>query len=308
MQKVSWLITPENVVVNYEGQTHTLSRFDAYSSKLIEALKAKDWTLLPDLISQAKRIETFSQGKFQVRDGEIMVEGVKAPEIIGRKIQEFVREGLPYEPLVKFAKNLQCNPSARALGELYQFLEKNNHPITENGHFIAYKKVRPNFMDIHSGTFDNSVGTLVSMSRSSVDDNPHQTCSHGLHVANWDYAANHFGSSSDIMLEVEVDPADVVAIPVDYNQSKMRVCQYRVLGVVDKELSTPLRIVKKVEPACPVKEEPKEEQSCEDCGVSDAEDISVERDYTENAILCESCCLEREENREDEDEDEDDGF
>ncbi len=299
MQKVSWLITPDNIVVNYEGQTHTLSREDAYSVNLIEALKTKNWEVLPNLISQAKRIETFSEGKFQVRDGEIMVEGVKAPEILGRKIQEFVREGLPYEPLVKFAKNLQLNPSYRAICELYGFLEKNNHPITDNGCFIAYKKVRPNFMDIHSGTYDNSPGKTPSMPRSGVDEDAHRTCSNGLHVANWDYAANHFGSSSDIMLEVEVDPADVVAIPVDYNQSKMRVCKYRVLGVVDKELSTPLR---RVEPACgpvpvPV-EEVEELEECEDCYT---ESDTVEFSSTYGMSLCESCLSDHEASEDEED-------
>lgn len=305
MQKVSWLITPENIVVNYEGQTHTLSREDAYSVNLVEALKTKNWDALPGLISQAKRIETFSEGKFRVRDGEIMVEGVKAPEILGRKIQEFVREGLPYEPLVKFAKNLQLNPSYRAITELYGFLEKNNHPITENGCFIAYKKVRPNFKDIHSGTFDNSPGTTPSMPRSGVDEDAHRTCSNGLHVANWDYAANHFGSSTDIMLEVEVDPADVVAIPVDYNQSKMRVCKYRVLGVVERELSTPLRVT--APPAvveADEEEELEEDTVCDDCYV---EDGTVEYSSTHGESLCSTCCSDRDDaEEEDEESDEDD--
>jgi len=34
------------------------------------------------------------------------------------------------------------------------------------------------------------------------------------------------------MLEVKIDPADVVAIPTDYNNAKMRICKYEVLGVV----------------------------------------------------------------------------
>jgi hypothetical protein len=74
-----------------------------------------------------------------------------------------------------------------------------------------------------------------------VDEDPNNTCSYGLHVANWDYAYNNYGGKSDIMLEVEVDPADVVAIPVDYNQSKMRVCKYKVINVVSQESSFPLR-------------------------------------------------------------------
>jgi hypothetical protein len=186
-----------------------------------------------------------SHGEFTVVDGNIYVNGLVAPTALGNKIVKFSNEGLPFKPLIKFATKIQKNPSFRAVNELFQFLEKNDHPITESGNFIAYKRVREDFKDIHSGTFDNSVGTVVKMERNKVNENPNVTCSHGLHVANWDYAHTQFSShnpSTDVMLEVEVNPADVVAVPTDYNQSKMRVCQYNVLGVVDKENSSDIAV------------------------------------------------------------------
>lgn len=243
-----WQITENNVVVNYDGQTHIVSRSDALADKLILALKEGRSDDIPNLISTAKRIENFSKGNFVVQDGQILVNGIPAPPVLGNKIVKFSNEGLPFQPLVRFAENLQRNPSFRAVNELFQFLEKNDHPITENGNFIAYKRVRGNFKDIHSNTMDNSPGKVVEMPRNQVNEDSHQTCSHGLHVANWTYAHTQFASSdpaTDLMLEVEVDPADVVSIPVDYNQSKMRVCKYKVLGVVDKEHSSEvaLRVV-----------------------------------------------------------------
>ena len=303
-QKVNWLITPQNIVVNYDGQTHSLLRTDAYASKLIDALKNKQWKKIPDLISQAKRIETFSKGAFQVQDGEILIKGVKAPAILGRKIQEFAREGLPYQPLVAFAEKLNQNPSHRAVTELYTFLEKNNHPITENGCFIAYKRVRPNFLDIHSGTMDNSVGNLMVVPRNQVDEDSSRTCSYGLHVANWDYAANHFGGSGDIMLEVEVNPADVVAIPADYNSSKMRVCQYRVLAVVDQENSTPLRVVSPTYDPHQDVDDDEDGEECEECGTVDD---SVEYDSHHELTVCSDCSetLSDDEEEEEEEDDED---
>lgn len=134
---------------------------------------------------------------------------------------------MPFEPLVKFAENLLANPSERSVQELFNFLSVNDHPITNKGTFVAYKKVRSSFLDIHSGTMDNSVGKVVSMPRESVNPDCNVTCSYGLHVANWDYAKNHFGSHEDIMLEVEVNPRDVVSVPVDYNSAKMRVCSIK---------------------------------------------------------------------------------
>lgn len=243
--KVNWLITDHNITVNYKGQTHIVARGDKLADQLIDAVKKNKLDLIPELVSAAKRVEKFSNGNFVVDGEDILINGFKAPTVLGNKIVKFSNEGLPYQPLVKFAENLQKNPSYRAVHELFQFLEKNDHPITEHGCFIAYKRVRGDFKDIHSGTMDNSPGKILELPRNQVDEDSAKTCSHGLHVANWNYAHTQFAScdpSTDIMLEVEVNPADVVSIPVDYNQSKMRVCRYKVLGVVDREHSTEVHL------------------------------------------------------------------
>ena len=242
-KKVNWLITDHNITVNYDGQTHIVPKSDPLAQKLIEAVKANKMDEIPNYISIAKRMEHSTKGKFTVKDGQILINGVLAPRVLSEKILKFSDEGLPYEPLVKFADNLQKNPSFRAVNELFQFLEKNDHPITENGNFIAYKKVRSDFLDAYSGTFDNSVGNTVEMPRNQVNEDSTQTCSHGLHVANWHYAHDMYSAGANsIMLEVEVNPADVVAVPSDYNNSKIRVCKYTVLSVVDCENSNGLRI------------------------------------------------------------------
>ena len=238
MSNVSFLITDQNITVNYQGQTHIVSRGDALADKLIDAIKEDRKEEIPVLVDAATRIETFSKGMFTVVDSEILIDGKPAPGVLGNKIVAFANQGLPYEPLVRFAKNLKGNPSFRAVNELFQFLEKNDHPITDDGCFIAYKRVGDDFKDLYTHTMDNTVGSTVEMSRNEVNEDPTQTCSYGLHVANWDYACNHYCSGQGVMLEVKVNPADVVAVPVDYNQAKMRVCKYVVLGVVDSEHST----------------------------------------------------------------------
>lgn len=278
MKKVNWLITDNNITVNYDGQTYIVSRSDKFSEKLIEAIKSNNLDEIPNLVSAEKRIKSFSKGNFTVQDDKVLINGVEASPVLSRKIINFANEGLPYEPLVKFATKLQNNPSFRAVQELFTFLEKNDHPITESGNFIAYKRVQADFTDIHSGTFDNSVGKTVEMPRNQVNEDSTQTCSNGLHVANWDYAHTKFGSNNrdtDIMLEVEVDPSDVVSIPVDYFNSKMRVCSYTVLGVVDKELSAEvqLRVVDKNYSTSGANDDFGTEvyDECMDCG-SDCED------------------------------------
>ncbi len=290
MQKrVNWAITDNNVSVNYEGESHIVPRTDALADRLIKAIKEGRVQEIPTLVSAAKRIEVFSKGNFRVEDGQVLVNGQPAPHALSHKIIRFSNDGLPFQPLVKFAENLQKNPSFRAVNELFTFLEKNDHPITENGNFIAYKRVRSTFKDIHSNTMDNSVGKTVEIPRNQVDEDSNRTCSHGLHVANWDYAHLHFASSdasSDVMLEVEVNPADVVAIPADYNNSKMRVCKYKVLGVVTTpyEPSRALRVVD--ESYTPDDyEDLSEDEDCEYCGeeVYDGDRLCTECKYDEDS-------------------------
>jgi hypothetical protein len=293
IMQVNWFITDQNVTVNYNGQTHIVKKTEPLAADLIRAIKEGRMDDVPNLVSVAQAMENKSKGNVVVRDGELFVKGVKVPVELARKIQRFIDEGLPYQPLVKFAENLSKNPSFRAVNELFQFLEKNDHPFTESGNFIAYKRVKSDFKDIHSGTFDNSPGNTLEMPRNQVNEDPNQTCSFGLHVANWDYAHTQFGSAvrdTDIMLEVEVNPADVVAVPADYNQAKMRTCKYKVLGVVQTEfkgsnlrVTSPDHVFDNEERNAELDgEEP--ENTCIECGV----ETEVGR-FCEDCDGCEEC-------------------
>jgi len=141
-----------------------------------------------------------------------------------------MRDGLPHEPLLNFFKNLMDNPSKRAVDELYDFLEAGELPITEDGHFLAFKNVRSNYKDIHSGTFDNSVGKVCEMPRNGVDEDKDRTCSAGLHFCSIKYLPSFTDSDGGKTMIVKINPKDVVAIPADYNNTKGRTCRYEVVA------------------------------------------------------------------------------
>lgn len=228
--EVAWIKTQDSLVVCFKGETHNLLKTDNGYEKVLKAISEGRLDDIPELVSLAKRVEKSSNGLFKVVNGRVTVDGEEVPDLLGSRIIEHERDGLPFEPLVKFAKNLNKNPSYRSVQQLFQFLEVNRHPITDDGCFIAYKKVRSDFKDCYTGTIDNSVGKVVEMPRNKVNEDPNQTCSHGLHVANWNYAKDF---QSGIMIQVKVNPADVVAVPIDYNSAKMRVCRYEVMSVVE---------------------------------------------------------------------------
>jgi hypothetical protein len=76
------------------------------------------------------------------------------------------------------------------------------------------------------------------MDRGKVDADRERTCSAGLHVAAWNYAESFYFNGH--LLEVEVNPRDVVAVPTDYNNEKMRTCEYKVVRVAGKPRTEPM--------------------------------------------------------------------
>jgi hypothetical protein len=201
-----------------------------------DALKQKKYDNLVNLVDIPKTIEKkfaatqSNDSQVEVRDGTVYYGGQAVHNCVASKILEFLREGFSFEPLTAFLKNLMENPSFKSVERLYAFLEKNNHPITEDGFFLAYKRVRDDYLDFYSGTFDNTPGQTCKMLRNKVEDDPNKTCSNGLHVANLDYAQNHYHSGQGKLVVCKVNPKDVVSVPTDYNESKMRVSEYVVLA------------------------------------------------------------------------------
>ena len=227
-----YIITGNSVVVVINNKQHTLSKGNIGFDALVEAIKEGRWEEVPKLVSPVEVIRKFSDGLVDVVDGQVTVDGEPVDSSLSRRIGDMFEQGFDIQPLVNFMHNLYKNPSKRAVDELYGFLEAGNMPITEDGYFLAYKKVRDDYKDVYSGTFDNSVGQVVSMPRNKVDDNKENTCSVGLHFCSFDYLKN-FGGSRIMILKI--NPADVAAIPIDYQQQKGRTCRYTVIGEVPQE-------------------------------------------------------------------------
>lgn len=174
--------------------------------------------------------------------GVVAVNGKEYPlaDAIVAKILKMDKEGFGSEPLKKFLQKVYKNPSKTAVDELFLFLEQTDLPINNHGNFIAYKVVRNDYKDHHTGTMDNSVGKVVEMPRFEVDDNRNRTCSSGLHFCSKGYLSS-FGDHDSRCVLVEIDPSDVVSIPSDYNNAKGRTCKYVVISEVEGDWRNDLR-------------------------------------------------------------------
>jgi roadblock/LC7 domain-containing protein len=222
-----YLIQGSNIVVVIGNKSHTISKTHITYNKVFEAIKAGDWDSLPDIIEPKKVVLNYGQGNVSIQGETLYWKGKELNTGLSVRMIQMLQEGFPIEPMVNFMENLYKNPSKRAVTELYSFLEKSNLPITPDGHFLAYKKVRTDYTDVHSGKFDNSVGQIVEMDRHDVDDNKDNTCSTGLHFCSMSYLSC-FGGERTVI--VKINPADVVSIPSDYNDAKGRTCRYEVIG------------------------------------------------------------------------------
>jgi hypothetical protein len=254
-KNITFVATENFILIVYKGQRTQITKAEKPEQfeKLRELLRAQnEEEIIKQVNGNSHLVEEHSSGLFIVdRQNKQIIDKETNTEVgivLGKRIVQWAEEGLPFEPLLKFHRKVIQNPSKESAAELYEFLEKNNIPITQEGNFVAYKKVTTvgdNLMDSHSRKINNNVGNVVQMDRSKVDPNRRNECSYGLHVGAWGYVSSFSG---DTITEVEVEPQHVVAVPRDYNSQKMRVCEYKVLRAVNhrrEEIKAKLITVKK---------------------------------------------------------------
>lgn len=227
---IAKIITPSGATVIITGrQPFSMARSHKLFDDLIDAIRQDDEEEILNIIDIANKVVTYTAGEVAVIDGQIFYGDEQVTGVLVDRIFEHMAEGIDASHLLLFLKNLMQNESKQSREELYLFLENaTDMPITEDGRFIAYKWVTTDYKDCHTRTFDNSVGQIVKMPRRNVNDDRRQTCSSGLHVCSRNY--DRFGQR---LMLVAVNPKDVVSVPNDYNNAKMRVCEYEVIAEID---------------------------------------------------------------------------
>lgn len=196
-------------------------------------------------------------GRVSVRGNTVYFDGEPVKGNVINSILESFRKGdtASVVSLSRFLEKAMNNPGGQAaIDSMWAWMSERNFTVTEEGNFIAYKGVRGNvkenaegktyskdevFYSIHAGTatvngkeyvnqqIPNKVGDVVTMPREKVNADPKNGCSYGLHVGTYAYARGY----GNVMLAVEVDPADVVCVPEDAAFQKMRVCRYTIKSI-----------------------------------------------------------------------------
>ena len=181
-----------------------------------------------------------------ITDDNVYIDGEEIPSQLVRYIRTIKMEGISIEPVVNFIRKLRENPSYRIREQLWSFMQASqdsgSFTLADDGDIIGYKKVRGNYTDIHTGTIDNSIGSVVCMDRKDVNDDPNVTCSSGLHFCAYSYIPKFSSNDeeTDRIVLVKVNPRDVVSIPNDYGNAKARCCRYEVIKEITSIVSEPV--------------------------------------------------------------------
>lgn len=264
---MKYIINKSAIILFLDNKPVRVQKTSRKYAKIIDCINRNDETGVKEAVltssEETKKEVLISEG-FTFSNGEVLFEGRALPNALSQKIKSISEEGLPLDSFVEFWRNLRKNPSKTSVEELYDFLEYKELPITEDGHFIAYKGVRNDYYSstgnlstkVVQGTVDseghilNAVGETIEVERNCVDDDRRKHCSEGLHVGSLDYA-NGF---SKITVVVKVNPADVVCVPTDYSCQKCRVAKYEVVADFKHEIEEPVVEVEDEE-VVPLKDE-----------------------------------------------------
>lgn len=228
------------------------ANYKAIVTALYNEDESADWTSLFDQGEAVKeRFQALSE-RVSVQNGHILLDGDVVDDSLTEQIVRFLDEGIEdWQPLVSFLENVAANPSDHSRTQLYDWLRvQEGITITTDGSIVGYKGVERkgdgSLVSCHSGTatvqrpgedptvitgqIPNEVGSIVTMPRSEVVHDPAAACHRGLHVGTQGYARSW---ARGAMLEVHVNPRDVVSVPTDAGGEKIRVCRYTIVKVLD---------------------------------------------------------------------------
>jgi hypothetical protein len=223
------------------GISKTINKDNPDYQILVDFYRAGNKKALENyLLALKKVVETpsYKDCGFTIIEDRVQVNGKFLPASLGRKIRQLADAGASPERFLNMWKKLDKNPSYQAVQSFYDFDERNHLPITEDGNVVGLKVVRGDFTDNYSGKFDNTPGQTPSIPRNECDDNTNVACSKGFHIGGFEYVlsyADNYCSNGKKYIQVEFSPEDVISVPSDSRENKIRVCKYSVIKEITRE-------------------------------------------------------------------------
>lgn len=227
-EELKWVMGPTFINIYADGQTFTAGKDHPRFKEAADLCMAGKVRDALNIINVAKAVASYLKGDIKIEGEVVSYKGMVLDLGVAKRIIDAMNTGKPFEHMVNFLEKLMQNPSYRAVQELFGFLQHNDIELHEDGDFLAFKRVDSKYMDFYTGKMNNAPGQVVSMLRNTVNEDKDQTCSSGLHIAAKSYIPHYHGGQGRIVL-CKINPQAVVSVPTDYQNAKMRVCEYTVV-------------------------------------------------------------------------------
>jgi len=243
----------DNLTIVIDGEMHVVDDSHPNFDEIFEACEDDDPEAVLDLIdiasSLSQAFEPLTE-RVSIDNDTVYFDGDVADNTITEAMIRYHRDGEEDDllALANFFEKLSTNPSGISRNQLYKWLQTHDFTLLDDGDILAYKGVQqPDqygvHKSIHSGTalvdgtvhqghIPNPIGSVIEMPRSQVNEDPSVACAQGLHVGTWSFASG-FGRGP--VLAIAVNPRDIVSVPSDANNQKVRTCRYRVLEVTNSQ-------------------------------------------------------------------------
>lgn len=229
-------------------------------SKILKGEKVDEAAAFDLLLIPASLKREFGKlsERFAVEKGVIFYDGDPLNNAIADQILKVIDEGQPLSAIVNFAEKIMLNPTEHSREQAFRWFDRNDFDILDDGDVIVFKGCKSaidenTLSDIRSshngsdtvivtladgtvhkiegGYVPQPIGGTVEMARGNVHHDPQVACSTGLHVGTLEYAK---GFSRERLLKCIINPRDIVSVPTDSSDQKIRVRQYRIFEEVDQ--------------------------------------------------------------------------
>lgn len=247
---LAYTITPSSISIFIDGRSRIVSRgavnFERVYNLILQYGETHNHDIRDDIVNDLKDaldigkfVARVTEGRIKIGDTGVMFDTTPMHGVAADRLINLLKTGADVRPLARFLDRLHNNPTLTVPNEMYMFLESGHLPLTDDGCFLAYKKVGADYSSSHltqdGAMVYNHVGKTVSMRREDCDTDRNSTCSRGLHFCSFDYLPG-FGTVTDSrVVVVKVAPEDVVAIPRDHKNTKGRACKYDIIAEVPEE-------------------------------------------------------------------------
>lgn len=246
MNSLDYVFTDDGVtIVGDNGEVIVLSRTSPMYLTVVESLKEKNFLSVRKALNLKVAFERHTEGAVDVDEfGNVRYNGRLLRNKISDAIAKMVSNGENFKPLMLFLQKAHCCAKQEQVDQIFDFVDQLGFYITENGNILGYKYVHVkedgSLTDCWTKKLNYNVGETPYMNRDSVCADRNMACAAGLHVGTWEYV-----SQMGNLVAVEVNPMDVVSVPLDTSCRKMRTCRFTVIQEIKNEYEENVYCVEK---------------------------------------------------------------